>query len=390
MPQWNLCCVVFPFACHTPMKLGRFPATVALAAALALCSIIPVTSVPTVVDVFKAGDEAGVKQFRIPALVATGRGTLLAFAEARTDPAVDCGYKWIVVRRSTDNGTTWGPSIPVAGAGTPRVATGNPQAVYHGPSGRVVVTYGAKALPPANGICSPGDAVYVVDDGGSDGVAWGPPRNISGSLGPQWGGILPGPGAGVVTAVSHPGRIVFSGTLGPYIRDVAYYSDDGGASWTPSGTSLPHMNESCPAELPDGTLYLSMRNDHATKCDCQAYAVSKDGGATWALPIAYDDTLVSPVCEGSVAVAANGRMYFANPASASRRQDITIRRTLPGSLRWEEDTYLVAPGETFGGYTSLVVSPGVATPQGVAGGILFERNTTATAVISFALFPLEF
>ena len=47
------------------------------------------------VDVFSSAEIFdGIKQFRIPALIKTAKGTLIAFAEARTQPQTDCGYKW--------------------------------------------------------------------------------------------------------------------------------------------------------------------------------------------------------------------------------------------------------------------------------------------------------
>lgn len=86
-----------------------------------------------VVDVFAPG-EGGIPQFRIPALVRTDRGTLVAFSEARTDPSTDCAFKWIVAKRSEDNGSTWGPLISVVGREWGRWATGNVQPFFHAPS----------------------------------------------------------------------------------------------------------------------------------------------------------------------------------------------------------------------------------------------------------------
>jgi len=137
-------------------------------------------------------------------------------------------------------------------------------------------------------------------------------------------------------------------------------------------------------------VYLSMRNAHANaSCACAAYALSTDGGETFG-PIRYDPTLISPECEASVAVY-DGALYFANTASKTRRQDITIRRTAPGAAptAWEA-ALLVAPGLTWGGYSSLAPTPIAAG----LGGILFERNITDGTpdgcVISFAQFPLLF
>lgn len=51
----------------------------------------------------------GYAAYRIPAVVRTPRGTLLAFAEGRRDGPGDTGDIDLVVRRSADGGRTWGP-----------------------------------------------------------------------------------------------------------------------------------------------------------------------------------------------------------------------------------------------------------------------------------------
>lgn len=354
--------------------------------AAASAALAASASAPALVDVFVGGDDfnaTSVKQFRIPALVRTGKGTLLAFAEARTAPQTDCGYKWLVVRRSEDEGATWSKSTDVAGREWGRWATGNPQAVFHAPSGRVILAFGSKDLSKHGG-CEPSTAVFVVDDGGTDGVAWGPPRNISGELGVQWATILPGPGAGAVLQTApHAGRIVLSGVTDAYGKVITMLSDDAGASWRAGRSPLAGGDESAATELPDGRVYLSMRNaDLNASCDCQAYALSDDGGETFG-PMQFDATLVSPVCEASVAVLET-RLLFANPASRSERRDITVRATAAGAAdptAWEW-SLLLAPGVTFGGYTSL------ASGGAGFGAALLERNASGADVISFARFAL--
>ena len=51
------------------------------------------------------------KCFRIPSIIATHTGMLLGFAENRLNGCGDQGTHALVVRRSTDNGKTWGPLI---------------------------------------------------------------------------------------------------------------------------------------------------------------------------------------------------------------------------------------------------------------------------------------
>ena len=58
------------------------------------------------VPVFISGKE-GYKSFRIPAIVQTPKGDLLAFCEGRVNHAGDFGHIELVMKRSKDNGATW-------------------------------------------------------------------------------------------------------------------------------------------------------------------------------------------------------------------------------------------------------------------------------------------
>ena len=61
------------------------------------------------IEVYRAGD-LGYECFRIPSLLFTSRGSLLAFAEGRglhSKSCADHGDVHIVLKRSADNGNTW-------------------------------------------------------------------------------------------------------------------------------------------------------------------------------------------------------------------------------------------------------------------------------------------
>lgn len=357
--------------------------------AFLLCAaVLQAAAALNIVDVF-VGNGKPVPQYRIPALVVTGKGTLLAFAEARYHPETDCGYKYLVVRRSEDQGVTWSGDLIVAGfSASNSTATGNPMVVYHAPSSKVVMVYAVQNLP--SGLCSPSDAVFAIDDGGSDGLQWGQPRNITAQLGPIAGHTVPGPGAGAVLSSAsgnYAGRIVMSGTHGVYGQDIVFYSDDAGQSWTPSTSTFGGMDESATVELVDGSVLINMRNDHQNaSCDCRGFAVSSDHGATFSEPVQYDPTLIEPVCQGSI-MRIGKSVYFANPASKTSRSNITVRRGtgLPGG--WSANTFSVLPGAAWGGYTSIT---GPIDAANSLGGIVFEHENATNTLISFAAFPLDF
>lgn len=137
-------------------------------------------------DLFVPFAQAGVNNYRIPVLVATAKGTLIAIAEARTQQS-DCGFKWLVARRSVDNGTTWSPIFNITGQDTPALATGNAQVVFDSVTNRIVLAYQAGKVNN----CSPGIFTGTIDDGGSDGLAWGNVLNLNSALG-KYAGATPG------------------------------------------------------------------------------------------------------------------------------------------------------------------------------------------------------
>ena len=63
-------------------------------------------------DLFSAG-EGGYALYRIPGVVVTAKGTVLAYCEARKTGAGDWGHIDVMMRRSTDGGRRWGPARKV-------------------------------------------------------------------------------------------------------------------------------------------------------------------------------------------------------------------------------------------------------------------------------------
>jgi sialidase-1 len=359
------------------MRRLLFPALLACAGAFNLTTL------------FTPGEPAswGVVIYRIPALVRTARGTLIAVAEARTSNS-DCSYKFLAFRRSTDNGTTWSPTAEIYGrALTHDQGAGNPAIVFDAVTSTIVL-HGSVNAP---GFCNPNLWSFHIDDGGSDGAAWSAPRNISGSLG-AFAGATPGPGTGaqVPAGAPHAGRLVIPAHWGAYRDVVSWFSDDHGATWTLTSTPLPGLDEVVVAALPSGELLLNARTDHLNaSCDCRAVTTSSDGGATWALPVRFDAALIEPVCQGSMVLigplrdAPAGALYFANPASRTARVDLTVRRSDDGGRSWPH-SLLIEPSATLG-YSCLAAGAPIAGADGAElGAILFEAPG---GTIAFTLFP---
>lgn len=290
---------------------------------------------PEPVVVYREG-EGDYASYRIPALVATPAGTLLAFCEGRVGGRGDAGNIDLLMRRSTDGGGTWGPVHVVVDDGGR--TCGNPVPVVDRTTGRIVLVLTKNEGDANEGRILRGEApprTVWVTHSDDDGQSWAPPREISDAVRqPDFRWYATGPGHGIQL---DSGRIVVSANHskgpdhGEWFSHVIY-SDDGGAAWHLGGITGPRCNESTVAELSDGRLYLNMRSYHGINRRHVAY--SRDGGETWSPP-EPDDALIEPVCQASVLrlSGAPDRLLFSNPASTSRER-LTVRMSADGGTSW--------------------------------------------------------
>jgi sialidase-1 len=346
-------------------------------------------SAPVQVDVFVAG-ERGYHTFRIPAVIATPNGTLIAFAEGRHASAADSGHIDLVAKRSTDGGATWS-ALQVVGDNGPD-AWVNPCPVVDRRTGTVwlLTTQNRgddKEHQIIAGTSRAGVTVWALrsDD---DGVTWSAPVEITGSVKrPGWTWYATGPGVGIQT---RSGRLVIPANhaeAGSGIhRSHLFYSDDGGRTWALGAIAAAGTNESQVAELADGRLLHNMRNHPPKPGDNhRMVGISADGGLTYAGPIVEDRALIEPPAQASLlrysttSPADGHRLLFANPAS-TRRERMTVRLSDDNGQRWPVSR-VVHDGPA--AYSSLaVLSDGRI-------GLLYERGEKGPYErITFATFPL--
>ena len=371
------------------------------------------------VNVFEAGI-AGYAHYRIPAIVVTTKGTVLAFSEARKNQGGDWGPIDIMMRRSTDGGRTWGPQrIPVKVEGE---IEQNAVALDQGLAKPGEVTYN-NVVPIVDRETGRIHLLFCVEYARAyysysddDGETFAPPVDITTTFEGfkrdyPWRVIATGPAHGIQL---QNGRLLVpiwmsNGTGGHAHRPSevsVVYSDDHGKTWLRGDIAAAHPylknpSETVPLELADGRVLLNIRSE--SEPHRRAYSYSADGAHSWTTPLLHPE-LVEPVCMASnirltskAGGANRNRVLFANPRSFEprdpnspegnwKRQNVSVYLSYDEADSWPV-VKAVEPG--ISGYSDLAVLPD--------GTVLlfYERaspdgsRATYTGFLTVARFNLE-
>ncbi len=341
--------------------------------------------------IYKSG-ENGYQCFRIPAIVTTTSGTLLAFAEARRNNCGDAGDIDLVLKRSFDGGKTWSAMETIwdDGANT----CGNPAPVVNSNTGAVTLlstwNLGADHEKDIIAGTSRDTRRVFVFSSADDGSSWSAPREITKDVKKEdWTWYATGPVNGIqIRKGKYKGRLVIpcdhiEAASKKYFSH-SIYSDDGGSTWVLGGTTPEDMvNECTVAELPNGNLMLNMRNYGPTRH--RKVSISKNGGESWSAP-KTDTELTEPVCQGSLLWYAHpGKksfLAFSNPANAASRVAMTVKISYSKGKSWKLKKLLHAGPSA---YSNLVQLPNgnlgclyEAGNKNPYEGIVFEEITLDT------------
>lgn len=358
--------------------------------------------------VAKTGD-LGSKNYRIPAITATKKGTLVATYDIRYNHAGDLPANIdIGVSRSTDGGNTWTMTESVLtskemevkkGVGDPGILYDEKNdavwisALWAPESGHPIWSSSAGTVSPKN--C--GQMLLIKST--NDGKTWSKPINITESIKrlgdadtKNWGLIFQGPGAGICTK---DGTLIFPGQV--WMKNpsngktegegasqgVLIYSKDGGKTWHSTKGSPFGGSESTCLEKKNGSIALNTRTNKGwgrTGSILKKVDSKTDWEIDENLTRGSKGALPQPGgCQGAL-LSVGGDWFFSNPNSG-KRDHMTIKYSKNEGKTWSDG--LLYDERGCAGYSSLVSIAG-----GKRIGVLYE-GSPGSQIIAFLSIPAD-
>jgi sialidase-1 len=349
------------------------------------------------VAVRKHNDD-GVHTYRIPGLVTTNNGTLLACYDVRRDSRRDLqGNIDIGISRSTDGGSSWEPMMIALDmgeyGGLPKKFNGVSDAalLVDKKSGDVIVAglwmhgviddngkwvtgltdtsrawnhqWRTKGSQPGFDLNQ--TSQFLIARSKDNGRTWSEPVNLTRMCKKEeWWLWAPAPGNGITM---ENGTLVLPtqgrDKTGEPFSNITY-STDGGTIWKTSKPAYTNTTECAVAELEPGTLMLNMRNNRNRNNDGpdngRAISVTGDMGETWTEHPTSRNALPEPVCMGSLYrhhYIENGEkksiLFFSNPDTKRGRHHITIKASTDNGETWPEKYRIMLDEGTGNGYSCI-------------------------------------
>lgn len=270
---------------------------VSLIIGFAFCYDEPVEQV-----ILQNGDD-GSKYYRIPAIVRALDGTLITATDKRWYNQGDLPSKIdVVIKRSTDNGKTWGESIYVTPGLSDSNGYGDASLVVDRTTGNILCMFtGIQGFWSSTAEKPQHNFVSISKDNGK---TWSEMKDITHMLygincsnpeRKQWLGMFLTSGGALQL---RSGRIIVVGVVrrnGYGVSNFAVYTDDGGETWDVGvNAACTSGDESKVIELNNGSVLMSIRHKPH-----RFFSISHDKGLTWSNW--WDKTdLVDPACNGEI------------------------------------------------------------------------------------------
>lgn len=335
----------------------------------------------------------GVHTTRIPGLITTIKGSLLAVYDARWDSSRDLqGDIDIALNRSEDRGQSWQPmqrildmnewgglpqkfngvsdacilvddvsgTIFVAGLWMHGVLDRNTGKWVEGlteDSTRWIHQWHAKGSQPGLGVKQ--SSQFLITKSNDDGLTWSEPVNITPqTMRPEWWLYAPAPGHGITLK---DGTLVFP-TQGRDSTGMPFsnitYSKDGGKTWITSNPAWSNTTECMAVELDNGAIMLNMRDNRnygKVSPNGRRICITTDLGKTWTEHPTSHRVLTEPTCMASLHThyyTQNGErkslLAFFNPDSHANRNRLTLKLSFDEGMTWPREHWVML--DEWGGF----------------------------------------
>ena len=320
-------------------------------------------------------NDDGVDTYRIPGIVTTNEGKLLAIYDIRRDHSGDLQADIDVgLSSSTDGGKTWGPMKVImdrdewGGLSQSENGVGDPSILVDRQTGTIWVAAawahgmkGQRSWTASKSGMKPEETIQLLlTKSEDDGRSWSPLINITEQVKqPEWELVMVGPGSGITTS---DGTLVFPAQFqnsNGMPHSTILYSKDHGKTWHFGNGAKPNTTESQVVELSDGSLMLNMRDNRG---GARSVYTSDDLGKSWDKHSTSRKALPEPVCNAGLiktTTKINGTqqtvLLFVNPNSTEGRKMMTLKASLDEGQTWPEE-YQILLDEGYGfGYPNLTM-----------------------------------
>ena len=313
---------------------------------------------------FAPGKEKNIACYRIPALVTSRDGDLIAVCDQRVPTCADLNGNRdinIVMRTSPDNGENWSEIRTIVDYPEGRSAS-DPSLITDLVTGTLFLFFNYMDHDQEKGV------YYLrVTKSTDNGKTWSTPEDITDQITkPDWHGDFKfiTSGRGMQT---QSGKLVH--TLVNLQKGLHLFrSEDHGRSWSLLEVPLIPGDESKIIELADGTWMVNSRVNGAGH---RYVHLSADEGKTWVTHA--EAGLADPGCNASL-IREGNLLFFSNPNCTDQRRNLTLRISTDQGKTWGEGRSMWAGNSA---YSSMTFIPG----KGI--GLLYERNDYREIAFTF-------
>lgn len=323
----------------------------------------------------RKANQDDVHTYRIPGMVTSNEGTLLAVYDVRRDDSSDLqGDIDVGLSRSTNGGETWEPmqiimdmgewgGLPVNenGIGDPAILVDrNTGTIWvsalwiHGyPDTRAWFSSQQGMEPHETG-------QFMLVKSEDDGQTWSDPINITDQIKqPEWHLLLMGPGNGITMS---NGTLVFAAQYKdenemPWATIV--YSNDNGKNWVIGEPVRANTTEAQVVELDPATLMINMRDNRG---GARSVYTTTDMGKTWEEHSSSRTGLMEPVSMASLIRSnpegtgySHNYLLFSNPNSTAARVNMTVKLSKDLGFTWPTEHQVLLDENRGSGYSSLTM-----------------------------------